>query len=237
MVQYNSWLYWLALILPNLIIGTVSAISIIVGYRSSKINNLKNMIFAQREKVIDSFIEKSAELIAITDPLILNSKINEYTPLTIPHSQFMEIMQNLLSIDNKVQTLSSVIKLYTYSVYSENNLQEISKMYECIDCVQEKVQKLVLNLVKLHSSNTQEGAFLRSGISELKSNLERTFSEDFREPYIQMVVSITSVAQILRLEAMNFSPKFFKSNKKNANNRETDMLMKLYNKEQNDRKI
>ena len=116
MVQYNSWLYWLALILPNLIIGTVSAISIIVGYRSSKINNLKNMIFAQREKVIDSFIEKSAELIAITDPLILNSKINEYTPLTIPHSQFMEIMQNLLSIDNKVQTLSSVIKLYTYSV-------------------------------------------------------------------------------------------------------------------------
>lgn len=165
------------------------------------------MVFSQKEKVIDNFIEKSSELIAVADPLILNSKINEYTPTIIPHSQFMEIMQDLMSIDNKVQTLSSIIKLHTYSIYEENSFEEIAKMFDCIDAVHAIVQDLVLKLIKLHSSNTEDGAFLRSSIGGLKNNLERDFSESFSEPYTKMVVSITNVAKLLRQEALQIPAK------------------------------
>lgn len=205
--QYDSWLYWLALILPNMIVGTISVFSIIINYRTTKYNHTQNMIFTQKEKVVDNFIEKSSELIAITDPLILNSKINEYTPTIISHSQFMIIMQDLLSIDNKVQTLSSVIKLHTYSIFEMGTLNQIADMYKSIDTVHDLIQKMILNLIKLHSSNTEEGSFLREGINDLKNNLERDFSEKYKEPYIDMVTSITFVAKLLREDAKNIPQK------------------------------
>ncbi len=205
--QYDSWLYWLALILPNMIVGTISVFSIIINYRTTKYNHTQNMIFTQKEKVVDNFIEKSSELIAITDPLILNSKINEYTPTIISHSQFMLIMQDLLSIDNKVQTLSSVIKLHTYSIFEMGTLNQIADMYKSIDTVHDLIQKMILNLIKLHSSNTEEGSFLREGINDLKNNLERDFSEKYKEPYIDMVTSITFVAKLLREDAKNIPQK------------------------------
>lgn len=214
MPQYDSWLYWLALVLPNMIIGSITIISIIFNYRSSKVNLSQNMIFTQKEKVVDNFIEKCSELIAITDPLVLNSKINEYTPTIIPHSQFMVIMQDLLSIDNKVQTLSSVIKLHTFSIYEESNINEIGEMYSCIDTVQKKVQDLILKLIKLHSSNTEEGAFLRENIRELKDNLERDFSIEYQKPYVDMVVSITSIAKLLRTEALQVKKRKSKISKR-----------------------
>ena len=205
--QYDSWLSWLALILPNMIVGTISVFSIIINYRTTKYNHTQNMIFTQKEKVVDNFIEKSSELIAITDPLILNSKINEYTPTIISHSQFMIIMQDLLSIDNKVQTLSSVIKLHTYSIFEMGTLNQIADMYKSIDTVHDLIQKMILNLIKLQSSNTEEGSFLREGINDLKNNLERDFSEKYKEPYIDMVTSITFVAKLLREDAKNIPQK------------------------------
>ena len=203
--EYNSWVYWIALILPSLIAGIISIVSIITNYRSSKMNNFRNMVFTQKEKVVDQFIEKSSELIAISDPLVLNAKINEFTPTIISHREFMSIMQELMSIDNRVQTLSSIIKLHTWSIYEKNTIKEIGDMFSAVDEVQKLIQEMILKLIKLHSSNTKEGEFLRIDPMKIKGDLEKEFSEKYREPYIVMVVSITNVAKLLRIEAVNLN--------------------------------
>jgi len=203
--EYNSWLYWLALILPSLIAGIISIVSIINNYRSSKLNHIRSMVFTQKEKVVDQFIEKSSELIAISDPLVLNTKINEFTPTIISHREFMLIMQDLMSIDNRVQTLSSIIKLHTWSVYEKNTIKELGDMFSAVDEVQKLIQDMILKLIKLHSSNTKEGEFLRINPMEIKENLEKDFSENYREPYIVMVVSITNVTKLLRIEAVKLN--------------------------------
>lgn len=213
--EYNSWVYWIALILPSLIAGIISIVSIITNYRSSKMNNFRNMVFTQKEKVVDQFIEKSSELIAISDPLVLNAKINEFTPTIISHREFMSIMQELMSIDNRVQTLSSIIKLHTWSIYEKNTIKEIGDMFSAVDEVQKLIQEMILKLIKLHSSNTKEGEFLRIDPMKIKDDLEKEFSEKYREPYIVMVVSITNVAKLLRIEAVNLNGN--KKQKKNRN--------------------
>ncbi|MBQ7027431.1 MAG: hypothetical protein IJN14_03415 [Ruminococcus sp.] len=213
--EYNSWVYWIALILPSLIAGIISIVSIITNYRSSKMNNFRNMVFTQKEKVVDQFIEKSSELIAISDPLVLNAKINEFTPTIISHREFMSIMQELMSIDNRVQTLSSIIKLHTWSIYEKNTIKEIGDMFSAVDEVQKLIQEMILKLIKLHSSNTKEGEFLRIDPMKIKDDLEKEFSEKYREPYIVMVVSITNVAKVLRIEAVNLNGN--KKQKKNRN--------------------
>lgn len=205
--QYSSILYWIALILPSLIAGTVSIVSLITNHRSSKVGQAKNMVFAQKEKVADQFIEKSSELIAITDPLVLNAKINEYTPTIITHDEFMRIMQELLSVDNRVQTLSTVIKLHTWSIYEENRLKDVDEMFSSIDVVQKHIQDMIMELIKLHSSNTEQGRFMKPNPMEEKQDLERHFSEAYREPYCAMVVAITQMAKLLRREALDTKKK------------------------------
>ena len=86
-------------------------------------------------------------------------------------------------------------------------LNQIADMYKSIDTVHDLIQKMILNLIKLHSSNTEEGSFLREGINDLKNNLERDFSEKYKEPYIDMVTSITFVAKLLREDAKNIPQK------------------------------
>lgn len=200
--QYSNFIYWIALILPSVIAGTVAVISLITNYKTSKSNQLHNMTFTQKEKVADQYIEKSSELIALTDPLVLNAKINEFTPTLITHDEFLQIMQRLLDIDNRVQTLSSIIKLHTWSIYEDVALPEVSNMFTTIDAVQTHIQSMLMSLIKLHSTNTEQGHFRDSTPMESKQMLERTFSETYREPYISMVVSITNVAKILRKEAL-----------------------------------
>lgn len=161
------------------------------------------MIFTQKEKVADQFIERSSELLAITDPLVLNTKINEYTPTIISHEEFMGVMRELMSIDNRVQTLSSIIKLHTWSIYEENTLTDVGNMFSSIDTVHNLIQDMVLKLIKLHSSNTQEGKFMKPQPMSEKLELERVFSESYKEPYVSMVVAITNVARLLREEAID----------------------------------
>jgi len=161
------------------------------------------MIFSQKEKVADQFIERSSELIAISDPLVLNAKINGYTPTIITHEEFMRIMQELMSIDNRVQTLNSIIKLHTWSIYEEANLTHIGNMFSAIDIVHELIQDMILKLIKLHASNTQEGRFMKPDPMNEKVELERVFSESYKDPYCSMVVSITKMAKLLREEAID----------------------------------
>lgn len=200
--NYTSLLYWIALILPSIIAGVVSIVSLITNYRSSKNSQLKNMVFAQKEKVADQFIEKSSELIALTDPLALNAKINEFTPTLVEHSEFMVVMQSLLNIDTHVQTLGSVIKLHTWSVYEENDLSVIAEMFDAVDNVQKLIQEMVLQLIQLHVSNTEKGHFTKPAPINDKLKLEREFSQKYAEPYVDMVEKITKVARILRRQAI-----------------------------------
>lgn len=200
--NYDSIIYWLALILPSLIAGVIAIVSLVTNSRNSKTNQLRDMVFAQKEKVADQFVERGSELIAITDPLLLNAKINAYTPTTIPHSQFMVIMQELLSIDTNVQTLSNTIKLHTWSIYTEETLAEIGDMFTSIDVVQELIRNMIQELIALHSSNTQEGRFKKSQPMVEKQELERGFAESYREPYISMSLKIMGIARLMRQEAL-----------------------------------
>lgn len=214
-----SILYWVALILPSLITGAIAIISLVTNYRSAKNSQLKNMIFTQKEKVADQFIEKSSELLAISDPLVINARINEFTPTIIEHSEFMGVMQDLLSIDQEVQTLGSVIKLHTWSIYEKTTLPDIADMFSSIDVVQDLLRDLVLKLIKLHASNTEAGRFTKPAPMVDKQNLEREFSEKYREPYIDMSVKIMSVARLLRNEALEAKREITRPKKKK--NKET----------------
>ncbi len=80
----------------------------------------------------------------------------EYTPVVISHDQFMDIMKEIMSIDNRVQTLSSIIKLHTWSIYVENVLADVSNMFSTIDTVHKQIQDMILKLIKLHASNIKK---------------------------------------------------------------------------------
>lgn len=210
--------------LPALITGFISMIALITSYKASKNaskqsynNNVDSMKFTQKEKVADQLAEKSAVLLTKCDPNVLNSIINEMSPRSISHEENANIRRHLLETSDEIQTLSNIIKMLTYSVFdNEEFLRRLESIGNNLDAVNEKCSSMLLRLAEIYTAMTPEGRIKNINVMEEKLKLERTFSEEYREEYIQLHLSLSDLIWYIRQQSI---PKSI--NKKRRTKRKT----------------
>lgn len=184
-------------IIPSAITAVVAIIALITSaYSSHKAtktsysNNIDNMRFTQKEKISDQIIEKASVLLTKTDPNYLNTIINEITPIEISKSEFTSIQKQLLSITDEIQTLSTNIKLLTYSIKDSNSEKLIYKIYEELDLVHSEIQDMILQLIQLYCALTPNGNIKNITVMPEKYKLEKSFSEKYPKIYTDLSVDI-----------------------------------------------
>lgn len=196
--------------LPALITGFISMIALITSYKASKNaskqsynNNVDSMKFTQKEKVADQLAEKSAVLLTKCDPNVLNSIINEMIPRSISHEENANIRRNLLEISDEIQTLSNIIKMLTYSVFdNEEFLRRLESIGNNLDAVNEGCSFMLLRLAEIYTAMTPEGRIKNINVMEEKLKLERSFSEEYREKYIQLHLSLSDLIWYIRQQSI-----------------------------------
>lgn len=197
-------------VLPSIITASVSALAIIVSYKSSKRslamsqdNNIDNMRFSQKDKVADQIAEKSAMLLSKCNPNTLNTLINDIVPNRITHEENRIIRNRLLGVSDEIQTLCNVIKMLTYSIFdTEEMLTRFENMSNKLDEVESLCSNMLLELTHIHSSMTPEGEIRNINIMEELRSLERSFSEDIRDPYIELTAVLSDMIWYIRKEAI-----------------------------------
>lgn len=197
-------------VLPALITGFVSMIALITSYKAAKNasrqsynNNVDSMKFTQKEKVADQLAEKSAILLTKCDPNALNTVINEIVPRSISHEENANVRRRLLGIADEIQTLSNIIKMLTYSVFdSKEFLRKLEDIGNKLDLVNEKCSSMLLRLAEIYTAMTPEGRIKNINIMEEKLKLERGFSEEYRESYIQLHLTLSDLVWYIRQQSI-----------------------------------
>lgn len=197
-------------ILPSVITATISALAIIVSYKSSKrtlimskSNNIDTMRFSQKDKVADQIAEKSAELLSKCNPNTLNTLINDIVPNRITHEENRVIRKRLLGVSDEIQTLCNVIKMLTYSIFdTEEMLRKFENMANKLDDVESLCSKMLFDLSNIYASMTPEGEIRNINFMEELRTLERKFSEDIRNPYIELSVVLPDMIWYIRKQAI-----------------------------------
>lgn len=200
----------LASVLPALITGFVSMIALITSYKAAKNaskqsynNNVDSMKFTQKEKVADQLAEKSAVLLTKCDPNVLNTVINEIVPRSISHEENANIRRRLLGIVDEIQTLSNIIKMLTYSVFdSEEFLRKLEDIGNKLDVVNEKCSLMLLRLAEIYTAMTPEGRIKNINVMAEKLKLEKSFSEEYREIYIQLHLALSDLVWYIRQQSI-----------------------------------
>lgn len=211
-------------ILPSLITAFVSFIAMLTSYKAAKnaskqsfSNNVDSMKFTQKEKVADQIAEKSAILLTKCDPNVLNTVINEIVPRSISHEENRNIRTRLLGISDELQTLSNIIKMLTYSIFEdEAMLNKLGDTGSKLDAVCEKSSAMILKLCDIYTAMTPEGSIKNLNIMEEISKLQRTFSEEYKEPYIQLHLALSDLIWYVRQQSIpkTENKKIHKRNKK-----------------------
>lgn len=197
-------------ILPALITAFVSTIALITSYKATKNstkqsynNNVDSMRFTQKEKVADQISEKAAILLTKCDPNVLNSVINEIVPRNISHEENANIRKYLLGISDDIQTYSNIIKMLTYSIFdSEEMLMKLDSVGQKLDGVNDKCSKMLLRLAEIYTAMTPEGKIKGINVIEAKQELERGFSEEYKEIYIQLHLAISDLVWFIRQQSI-----------------------------------
>lgn len=200
----------IASVLPALITGFVSMIALITSYKAAKNaskqsynNNVDSMRFTQKEKVADQIAEKSAVLLTKCDPNVLNTVINEIVPHSISHEENAAIRRRLLGIADEIQTLTNVIKMLTYSIFdSEEMLEKLENVGGKLDNVYINCSEMLLRLAEIYTAMTPEGRIKGINVMDEKLRLERGFSEEYREIYIQLHVSLSELVWYIRQQSI-----------------------------------
>lgn len=197
-------------ILPSCITATVSILAIIVSYISSRHslkmsinNNIYNMHFSQKEKVADQISEKAAVLLTKCNPNTLNTLINDIVPREISHEENRVIRAHLLGISDEIQTLSHIIKMLTYSIFdTEEMLYKFEDLSKKIDDVESMCSNMLLNLSNIYTSMTPEGRIRNMNIMEEVRSLERSFSEEYKVPFITLSVALSDMIWYIRKQSV-----------------------------------
>lgn len=197
-------------VLPALITGFVSMLALITSYMAAKNtakqsynNNVDSMKFTQKEKVADQLTEKSAILLTKCDPNVLNTLINEIVPRSISHEENANIRNKLLGVADEIQTLSNIIKMLTYSVFdSEEFLRKLENIGNKLDVVNEKCSVMLLRLAEIYTAMTPEGRIKNINVMEEKQKLEKSFSEEYKEYYIQLHLALSDLIWYIRKQSI-----------------------------------
>lgn len=197
-------------ILPALITGFVSIIALITSYKAAKNasvqsynNNVDSMKFTQKEKVADQLSEKIAILLTKCDPNVLNTVINEIVPRSISHEENAYIRGKLLGISDEIQTLSNIIKMLTYSIFdSEEFLRKLEDVGNKLDIVNCKCSEMLFRLIEIYTAMTPEGRIKNINVMDEKHRLEREFSEEYREMYIQLHLVLSDLVWYIRQQSI-----------------------------------
>lgn len=197
-------------ILPTLITAFVSIIAMITSYKAAKNstkqsynNNVDSMRFTQKEKVADQISEKAAILLTKCDPNVLNTVINEIVPRNISHEENANIRKYLLGISDDIQTYSNIIKMLTYSIFdSEEMLRKLENIGHKLDDVDDKCSQMLLRLADIYTAMTPEGRIKEINVIEAKLELERSFSKEYREAYIELHLSLSDLVWFIRQQSI-----------------------------------
>lgn len=197
-------------ILPTLITAFVSIIAMITSYKAAKNstkqsynNNVDSMRFTQKEKVADQISEKAAVLLTKCDPNMLNTVINEIVPRSISHEENAKIRKYLFSISDDIQTYSNIIKMLTYSIFdNEEMLNKLEDVGQKLDKVNDRCSQMLLRLAEIYTAMTPEGKIKGINVMEAKLELERVFSEEYREEYIQLHLAISDLVWFIRQQSI-----------------------------------
>ena len=214
-------------ILPALITGFVSIIALITSYKAAKNasvqsynNNVDSMKFTQKEKVADQLSEKMAILLTKCDPNVLNTVINEIVPRSISHEENAHIRGKLLGISDEIQTLSNIIKMLTYSIFdSEIFLRKLEDVGNKLDIVSCKCSEMLLRLIEIYTAMTPEGKIKNINVMDEKHKLEREFSVEYREMYIQLHLVLSDLVWYIRQQSI---PKDINRAKKHKNGEQNE---------------
>ncbi len=192
-------------IVPSAITAIVAIIALITSaYSSHKAtktsynNNIDNMRFTQKEKISDQIIEKASILLTKSDPNYLNTIINGITPMEISDSEFTSVQNQLLSITDEIQTLSTNIKLLSYTIKDTNSEALIYKIYGEMDLIHNQVQDMILQLIQLYLALTPNGNIKNIAVMPEKYKLEKSFSEKYPKIYTDLSIDIISLVEILK---------------------------------------
>lgn len=115
---------------------------------------------------------------------------------------------------DEIQTLSNIIKMLTYSVFdSEEFLIKMENVGNKLDVVNEKCSAMFLRLTEIYTAMTPEGRIKNINVMEEIRKLERGFSEEYRESYIQLHLELSDLVWYIRQQSI---PKDINRNKKNT---------------------
>lgn len=192
-------------IIPSVITATVAIIALITSAYSSKkatktsySNNIDNMRFTQKEKISDQIIEKASLLITKADPNYLNTVINEIVPKEITDTEFTNIQTRLLSITDDIQTLSTNIKMLSYSIRESETEALIFKTYDEMDSIHSQIQEMIMQLIKIYLALTPNGNIENITVMSEKYKLEISFSETYPKIYSDFAVDMMQLVAMLK---------------------------------------
>lgn len=137
-------------------------------------------------------------LLTKSDPNYLNAIINRIAPIEISESEFTSIQRQLLSITDEIQTLSTNIKLLSYSIKDSNSEKLIYKIYEELDSVHSEIHDMILQLIQLYCALTPNGNIKNIAVMPEKYKLERSFSEKYPKIYTDLSVDIILLVEMLK---------------------------------------
>lgn len=197
-------------ILPALMTAFVSTIAMITSYKATRNaatqsynNNVDSMRFTQKEKVADQIAEKAAILLTKCDPNVLNTVINEIVPRPIDSAENGRMRKYLLGISDEIQTYSNIIKMLTYSIFdSKEMLSKFNDVGDKLDAVHDMCAKMLLQLTEIYTAMTPEGGIKNINIMNEKVKLERGFSEEYKETYLQLFSSLSGLVWHIRQQSI-----------------------------------
>lgn len=192
-------------IIPSVITASVAIIALVTSAYSSKkatqisySNNIDNMRFTQKEKLSDQINEKTSLLLTITDPNYLNTIINKITPKEITDSEFTEIQTKLLSVPDNIQTLSTNIKLLSYSIREPQTQEIIFKIFNEMDYLHKQVEDMIMKLIKIYCALTPNGNIENITVMAEKYKLETSFSKTYPKYYEDFSVDMVLLVETLK---------------------------------------
>ena len=118
--------------------------------------------------------------------------------MEISDSEFTSVQNQLLSITDEIQTLSTNIKLLSYTIKDTNSEALIYKIYGEMDLIHNQVQDMILQLIQLYLALTPNGNIKNIAVMPEKYKLEKSFSEKYPKIYTDLSIDIISLVEILK---------------------------------------
>ena len=100
--------------------------------------------------------------------------------------------------------------MLTYSIFEdEAMLNKLGDTGSKLDAVCEKSSAMILKLCDIYTAMTPEGSIKNLNIMEEISKLQRTFSEEYKEPYIQLHLALSDLIWYKYLKYSHYMDKYY----------------------------